>query len=135
MPETVATSVAIGLLAANVLTVNNYRDKEDDEDVGKYTTVVVFGRKVMGRVYLLSGILAMVIMTPLWMQLPVWALLAPIIYLVMHIATWRKVIKSRGAELNPLLGRTALNLFCFTLLLLVVFIIYSLYYPEAHFIH
>ena len=32
MPETVATSVAIGLLAANVLTVNNYRDKEDDED-------------------------------------------------------------------------------------------------------
>jgi 1,4-dihydroxy-2-naphthoate octaprenyltransferase len=93
---------------------------KDDEAVGKHTTVVLFGRKVMGYVYLLSGIAAMTIMTPLWIQLPLWALIVPLIYLALHIATWRKLIHSLGAALNPLLGRTAMNLLVFTLLLLVV---------------
>ncbi|MBQ4520425.1 MAG: 1,4-dihydroxy-2-naphthoate octaprenyltransferase [Bacteroidaceae bacterium] len=120
LPVLLTTSVAIGLLAANVLVVNNYRDMEDDEAVGKRTTVVLFGRKVMSYVYLLSGIAAMTIMTALWTQLPLWALIIPLIYLALHIATWRKLIHSRGAALNPLLGRTAINLLVFTLLLLVV---------------
>jgi len=120
-PVLLVTSVAIGLLAANVLIVNNYRDKEDDEVAGKRTTVVIFGRKVMGYVYLFSGIFAMAIMTPLWLQLPVWALLLPLTYLMMHGVTWRKLISSRGAALNPLLGRTALNLLVFALLLLALF--------------
>ena len=66
------SSVAVGLLAANVLIVNNYRDMDDDRAVGKRTTAVIFGRKVMGHVYLLSGILSMALMTPLWQELPVW---------------------------------------------------------------
>ena len=74
----------------------------------------------MGYVYLLSGIAAMAIMMPLWIQLPVYSLIVPFIYLSLHIATWRILIHSRGAALNPLLGRTAINLFIFTLLLLVV---------------
>ncbi len=123
LPVLLTTSLAIGLLAANVLVVNNYRDKEDDEAVGKRTTVVIFGRVIMGRAYLVSGLLAMVIMLPLWLQLPLWTLVAPIFYLCMHIATWHKVMECRGAALNPLLGRTALNLLAFTVLLLSVFII------------
>lgn len=126
LPVLVTTSIAIGMLAANVLIVNNYRDKEDDEASGKHTTVVLFGRKVMGAIYLLSGIVAMVIMTPLWIQLPIWAILTPIIYLAMHIATWRKVIKSSGTALNPLLGKSALNLFTFAILLLVVLVVFRL---------
>ena len=120
LPVLLTTSVAIGLLAANVLIVNNYRDMEDDEAVGKRTTVVLFGRKAMGYVYLLSGIAAMVIMMPLWTQLPVYSIIVPFVYLSLHIATWHKLIHSRGAALNPLLGRTAINLFIFTILLLVV---------------
>lgn len=120
LPVLLTTSVAIGLLAANVLVVNNYRDMEDDAAVGKRTTVVLFGREVMGYIYLLSGIVAMAIMIPLWIQLPVWSLIVPLIYLSLHIATWRKLIHSQGASLNPLLGRTAINLLVFTLLLLVV---------------
>ena len=58
------TSVAVGLLAANVLIVNNYRDMEDDAAVGKRTTVVIFGRSFMGLAYLLSGIAGMVLMIP-----------------------------------------------------------------------
>ena len=122
LPVLLTTSVAIGLLAANVLIVNNYRDKEDDEAVGKHTTVVLFGRKAMSLVYLFSGILAMAIMTPLWMQMPLWALFVPLVFLLLHLFTWRRMSSSRGAALNPLLGRTALNLLTFTLLLLVLFI-------------
>ena len=122
LPVLLTTSLAIGLLAANVLVVNNYRDKEDDEAVGKRTTVVIFGRTIMGRAYLASGLLAMSIMLPLWLRLPLWGLVAPIVYLFMHFATWRKIIACRGAALNPLLGRTARNLLAFTVLLLVVLI-------------
>ena len=122
LPVLLTTSVAIGLLAANVLIVNNYRDKEDDEAVGKHTTVVLFGRKAMSLVYLFSGILAMAIMTPLWMQMPLWALFVPLVFLLLHLFTWRRMSSSRGAALNPLLGRTALNLLTFTLLLLALFI-------------
>jgi 1,4-dihydroxy-2-naphthoate octaprenyltransferase len=119
-------SLAVGLMAANVLIVNNYRDMDDDKAVGKNTTVVRFGRKVMGTAYLMSGILAMALMIPVWMKLPVWALLLPAFYLIMHVSTWRKVINSSGSALNPLLGKTARNLLLFSLLLLVVLIFTNL---------
>lgn len=112
-------SVATGLLAANVLVVNNYRDMEDDAAVGKRTTVVLFGRKVMGMVYLLSGFVAMAIMYPVWVRLPLWAMATPCIYIVLHVATWLAIVRSKGAALNPLLGRTAVNLFLFALMFIL----------------
>ncbi len=111
-------SLAVGLLAANVLIVNNYRDAEDDKAVGKRTTVVIFGRKVMGRCYLLSGFAAMAVMFPVWMNLSVFSLVVPLLFLLLHVRTWKKIISSRGAALNPLLGATAKNLLLFTLMLL-----------------
>lgn len=113
------TSVAIGLLAVNVLVVNNYRDMEDDRSVGKHTTVVLFGCKVMGVFYLSSGMLAMLVMLPVWLHLPAWALIAPIIYLSLHFRAWHRLKHSLGAALNPLLGETARNLLLFALLLLL----------------
>jgi 1,4-dihydroxy-2-naphthoate octaprenyltransferase len=113
------TSITIGLLAANVLIVNNYRDMEDDAAVNKRTTVVIFGRKIMGRVYLWSGIIGMLLMLPLWLSLPAWSLITPILYMVLHINTWRQLKKSLGVQLNPLLGKTAINLLVFAVLLLV----------------
>ena len=127
LPIVLCTAFSIGMLAANVLIVNNYRDMDDDKAVGKRTTVVIFGRRVMGYVYLLSGIIAMTIMLPLWMQLPLWTLTVPLIYLFLHTATWYRMIHSDGAALNPILGRTAINLLLFTMLLLATFIIDSRY--------
>ena len=118
-----AASAAIGLLAANVLIVNNYRDMEDDMNVGKKTTVVIFGRKAMGTAYLLSGIMAMALMIPLLLELPVWALSVPVIYLILHIRTWRRLVRSTGAALNPVLGTTARNLLIFSVLILATLII------------
>ena len=112
-------SVAIGLLAANVLVVNNYRDMEDDAAVGKRTTVVIFGRQVMAVAYLLSGVVAMALMYNVWRMLPLWSLFAPAVYLVLHFVTWRLLVRAKGAALNPLLGRTAVNLLLFALFFLL----------------
>lgn len=117
------TSVSIGLLAANVLIVNNYRDMDDDKAVGKNTTVVLFGRKVMGNAYLFSGILAMTLMLPLWLSLPVWSFLLPATYMILHYCTWRKLVTCKGSTLNPVLGRTASNMLLFSLMLLAVSIV------------
>ena len=118
-------SVAVGLLAANVLVVNNYRDMEDDRAVGKRTTVVIFGRKFMGRCYLLSGFVAMALMLPVWMTLSMYSLFVPLIFLFLHVRTWRRVVNSRGAALNPLLGATARNLLLFTLMLFLCSLIFA----------
>lgn len=114
----IPTSVAVGLLAANVLIVNNYRDMEDDAAVGKRTTVVIFGRRFMGLAYLLSGIASMALMIPVWASLTSWALIVPLIYIILHIKVWLKLREVTGAGLNPLLGRTAVNLLVFSVLFL-----------------
>ena len=110
------TSITIGLLAANVLIVNNYRDMEDDTSVGKRTTVVIFGRRVMSTAYLLSGFIGMLVMTPVWLDMAVAFLVVPMIYLALHIRTWYCLRQSSGSAINPILGRTAINLLIFALL-------------------
>lgn len=117
------SSVAVGLLAANVLIVNNYRDMDDDRAVGKRTTAVIFGRKVMGHIYLLSGILSMTLMIPLWQELPVWSMPVPLIYLLLHIKTWLKLMRNTGAALNPVLGLTARNLLLFSIMLTLIIVV------------
>lgn len=111
-------SLTVGLLAANVLIVNNYRDMEDDAAVGKRTTVVIFGRRCMSLAYLLSGIAGMAIMIPVWIRFQFWGWAIPIVYITLHLKVWLTLRQKRGAALNPLLGRTAVNLLVFSLLLL-----------------
>ena len=92
---------------------------EDDASVGKRTTVVIFGRRFMSIAYLLSGILGMAVMIPVWLMLPLWSLLVPAVYLLLHYRTWMVLCQVQGAGLNPLLGRTAVNLLLFALMFLV----------------
>ena len=118
----IPSSLAVGLLAANVLVVNNYRDMDDDKAVNKKTTVVIFGRKTMGRVYCISGIVAMLVMIPVWTKLHLAFWLVPIVYLYMHIMLWKKMLSSIGSQLNPILGQTARNLLLFSIMLFVAFV-------------
>jgi 1,4-dihydroxy-2-naphthoate octaprenyltransferase len=134
-PLVVLASITIGLLGVNVLLVNNYRDVEDDRDAGKRTSVVIFGRRPAALAYLINGYAGMGMLSALWVMiaarwgmcrtLPVWTLVIPLIYLVMHTSTWYKLTHRDGSTLNPLLGETARNMLIFTLLLTLVFIIYS----------
>ena len=116
---TLPTSLAVGLLAANVLVVNNYRDMDDDKAVNKRTTVVIFGRCVMGWCYLLWGMTAMAIMYPVWMELRLWALPIIALYLTLHTRNWLYLRRATGAALNPLLGKTAITLLIFSLMFLI----------------
>lgn len=116
---TLLTSFAVGLLAANVLIVNNYRDMDDDKAVNKRTTVVIFGRKFMGWCYMLSGATAMVAMIPVWQVLRLWSLPIVLIYISLHFRNWIYLKKAQGAALNPLLGKTAIALLIFSLLFLI----------------
>lgn len=106
---------AIGLLSVNVLLVNNYRDMEADEISGKRTTVVLFGRSWAKWTYFFNGLIAVGITYFVWAK--GFLFVVPLLYLVIHILTWRKLVKRRGEALNPVLGMTARNLFIFTILI------------------
>ena len=132
-PLVLLFSIAIGLMGVNVLLVNNYRDVEDDRAAGKKTQTVMRGRPVTAFAYFLNGYTAIAILTAFWIMivinmgklLPLWTLAIPVLYLVMHTATWHKLRHRDGAALNPLLGETARNMLIFTILFTIVFIIYS----------
>lgn len=110
-------SVAVGLLSVNILIVNNYRDYEQDKAAGKRTTIVCFGRSFGRIVYLLDGLAAMAITLPLLMNRAWWADAAFAAFGVLFIATWLEMKRREGTELNKTLGRTARNVFVFSLLL------------------
>lgn len=108
----ICVATAVGLMAANVLIVNNYRDHDDDKGVGKHTTVVIFGRKTMAYVYLFNGIIASMCIAIATSKLhPLWASEGWIVYLSCHIVFFQKMLKMHGKELNVLLKYTSLLLF------------------------
>jgi len=129
-PLVLLASVTTGLLAVNVLLINNYRDMDDDREAGKRTAVVIWGRKAASTAYLFNGYIGMAMLAALWTLIgwghvmPLWTLAIPVLYLVLHTVTWVQLCRRTGAALNPLLGGTARNMLIFTLLLTIAFIIY-----------
>jgi 1,4-dihydroxy-2-naphthoate octaprenyltransferase len=109
-------SIAAGLMGANILIVNNYRDIDDDRAVGKITLAVKKGRLFMSNLYLYNGFLAVGIMFSFLIAQPLWTLIFPLIYLVVHSVLWVKISRSTGAKLNPFLGMTAMAMlfYCLT---------------------
>ncbi|MBS7377584.1 MAG: 1,4-dihydroxy-2-naphthoate octaprenyltransferase, partial [Paludibacteraceae bacterium] len=118
------TSIASGLLAVNVLIVNNYRDVESDAKNNKRTTAVIFGREKLGIAYLASGIIAMLLLFPIWRIFSYYGLIIPIIYIFLHVNTWKQLIHNEGPILNGVLQKTAMNMIIFTILFLAAAIIY-----------
>lgn len=113
-------SFSAGLMGANVLLVNNYRDAPDDAAVGKRTLAVIFGRKAASMLYLSNGYLAVALMLGVWMRLPAWVLIIPGAYLVVHTAMWLRMRRSEGAALNPMLGGTAMLMLLYCALFAIV---------------
>lgn len=103
-------SVAVGLLGSSILLVNNYRDKEDDESVGKRTFAVKFGRTATSTWYLLNGFLAVALMLPVWMVVPRLWLVVPGLFISLHTLLWFRLCRLRGTALNPMLGLTAIGM-------------------------
>lgn len=118
-------SVAIGLMGANVLIVNNYRDRDDDRAVAKHTLAVVLGRRVTSILYLLCGWGAVLLMSPLWAAIGGAAWVVPVAYAAIHTLLWAILSVRRGARLNPLLGATAALMLAYALGVVIVAVVVS----------
>ncbi|MDE5844462.1 MAG: 1,4-dihydroxy-2-naphthoate octaprenyltransferase [Muribaculaceae bacterium] len=115
MTEALLLSVAIGLMGANVLIVNNYRDIEDDRAVNKRTLAVILGQQSVAKIYMLNGLISQAVMIPVWDKMAAgWIISA--LYLLIHVILWRMLISRQGASLTPVLGMTAVTMFLFSLL-------------------
>lgn len=106
-PASMLSAVAIGLMGANVLIVNNYRDRADDLSVGKRTLAVILGNQAVRAIYLVNGYAAVALMAGVWSRLPLAWCVIPIAYLCAHTAIWVQLGRRSGRSLTPLLGMTA----------------------------
>lgn len=117
-------SVALGLMGANVLVVNNYRDCEDDRKAGKKTLAVRWGSKAMERIYLANGIVAaLCIMAATLLTVNKFWQIGILIYVNLHYLTWHRMKQSEGSELNPILGKTAMLMLGVSVWILMALII------------
>ena len=108
-------SIAIGLMGANVIIVNNYRDMDDDNAVGKRTLTVVIGRRATRWLYFVNGLVAIVLVAQTWLNCGKLWLIIPILYIVAHVALFIKISHLKGRALNKMLGLTAMLMFFYSI--------------------
>lgn len=118
--EVLIGAAAMGLLSSNILLVNNYRDYHTDQEDGKRTSVVILGRKFAIVTYLINGILATAMLCTSFVG-AAFALL----FMMLHLKTWRGLKTTEGTALNAYIGLTACNQLLFTIIYLLVAIINS----------
>ena len=118
--EVSCCAAAVGLLAANILVVNNYRDAETDAVAGKKTLVVRFGRKFAVGQYALSAACALACPPALMLAGYRWPVLLPLALVPWATGLTRRLAASREPEEQiALLGATAKLLAAFGVLLSV----------------
>lgn len=109
------TALSTGLLGANILIVNNYRDIADDKAVGKTTLATIIGPKATLLLYLIDGVAAVGLMMPQWRQMPAGWQSAPELTFIIIVLLWLRIRKAKGAALNPMLGATAMVMLLYAL--------------------
>lgn len=119
-PTVAAGSLALGLMGANVLIVNNYRDIDDDKTVGKYTLATVFGRKAMLALYIFNAIAASLLTLSQWYAKgPMWTVV-PSLYTVFSMQIAFSMRRAEGARLTPFLGKTAILMLAYSICFLIM---------------
>lgn len=116
--DVTSCAAAIGLLAANILVANNYRDMETDAAAGKKTLVVRFGRMFAVWQYALSVLVAFLCPLALRLYGYGWPVLLPLVLMPWAFRLTRRLESSQApAEQIALLGDTAKFLAAFGVLL------------------
>ena len=121
LPEVIVGAAAMGLLSSNILLVNNYRDYQTDKEDGKNTSVVILGRKFAIVTYLVNGILATSILCTSYV-----GTVFAILFLLLHLKTWKGLKTTEGTALNAYIGLTARNQLLFTLIYLLAAVLQAL---------
>ncbi len=119
VPAVVGVAVGIGLMGANVLVVNNFRDRKDDKAVGKTTIATLWPRPAILLIYLFGGICGILLTLPVWLEIGGWWLLVPAAAVVDHCANWLAFARAKGRAFNPLLGRTSVLMAVLAIAMLV----------------
>jgi len=117
-PDVTTCAAAIGLLAANILVPNNYRDMETDAKAGKRTLVVRFGRRFAVWQYGFSAACALLCSPALFLQGYKWPVLLPLLVAPHAVSLTARLARSRepGGQ-TALLAATAKLLAAFGFLL------------------
>ncbi len=113
-----AGSFAIGLMGANVLVVNNYRDCADDRAVGKHTLATLFGARAMLCLYAFNGLCATMLLAYSTQGFGFVACIGIGLYLLAVAALTVAMSRLKGHQLNPILGMTAMSMLVTSLFLL-----------------
>ncbi len=116
--DVVSCAAAVGLLAANIIIPNNYRDMETDARAGKKTLVVRFGRRFAVWQYALSATVALLCPPALLLTGYRWPVLLPLILFPWGFSLTHRLARSiEPAEQIAILGSTAKFLAAFGVLL------------------
>lgn len=125
--STFLAGLGMGLATDNLLMVNNYRDVEQDRISGKRTLIVRFGNSFGLRAYLWLGIVAFILAVATLLIIPsanrhltlgeMSAGLVLLPYLLFHLSTYSSMRHMQGRALNQVLGRTAICIFLYGILL------------------
>ncbi len=106
-PKALLAGIVVGMPAAAVLLVNNYRDLEDDVRSGRRTLAALVGRKQSRRIYALLMLLPFPILVLIALQGMSGALLG-LLALPFSLSLIRRLHRTQpGPQLNLLLAGTA----------------------------
>jgi 1,4-dihydroxy-2-naphthoate octaprenyltransferase len=117
------SSAIIGLLVANILVVNNYRDYEEDKQSSKKTLVVRLGKKFGIVQYIFSLVASYILLIMLFLRTNNLFILLPFVLSPFGIGLVLQIFKLEGSNLNNTLSLTALFAFAFSILLSTGFVI------------
>jgi 1,4-dihydroxy-2-naphthoate octaprenyltransferase len=112
-------SVAVGLIGAQVILINNYRDTESDRAKGKHTlSSTLLGRRGSAWFYVALGVVASWLM---WRQTTVWHRL-PMLTLIVTLIIGGKLLRPgvKGAIATKLLAATAATLLLVSALMFAI---------------
>ena len=118
--QIVIAGLAIGIVANNLLIVNNYRDAEQDSKYGKITTVTIFGKRFMKYVFHLNPIISIILIYLVFESFIILYCFIP--YLVYCIFVSVRFAKAKGMEFNKLIALASFESVIFALT-----IIYNLF--------
>ncbi|MGC8738945.1 MAG: 1,4-dihydroxy-2-naphthoate polyprenyltransferase [Candidatus Hydrogenedens sp.] len=117
--------ISAGCFSVAILTVNNYRDVENDAVVGKRTLAVRFGKE-FAIVEYITMLFASVVLIPLILAFSKGGqkdILLLIVLIIPSILLIRSMVQLKGGELNLLLANTAKLLLVYSFLFSISWII------------